>query len=316
MRLLFWTDPHLDEKPPLARSDSYCEDIFRKMEELAEIARTVDVSLLGGDLFHRTRPSAVSHRLVRRLIEFLRHWPTDLYAIAGNHDLPADGMDGIQRTPLGVVLEALKDGPVQLLDEPASFTDPALTIWPVHWQHDIDSRPDLYSVTKLSGTDFLVLVSHGMVMPPGGGWPFPAVGMDQIETEADVVLLGHMHWMTGAMEVNGTLFVGPGAIARTARSESELRRTVHAAVLELEKGKKPQVEFVPLKSMRPASEVFVWTEGPERPTGELFAGYVAALEVSMGLEGMSVEEVLAQLEKQADPAVVKLTREYLERSGL
>ena len=334
MRILFTTDWHLDERPPLARSDSYCEDLFRKIEELKELAQGVDITIMGGDFFHRTRPNDTSHRLVRRLIECLRNWPTQMYTLAGNHDLPSEGMEGLHRMPLGVILEALKDGPVQLLDKavtlyPSTISRRAaeaarqrpeiwqvLTLWPVNWCHDIDRRPDLYSAVKPSGTDFLVEVTHGMVMPPGGGWPFEAVSMDQIETEADVVLLGHMHWETGIHTVNGTIFAGPGAVSRTSRSESEVKRHPEALIVTLKQGEEPQFQEIPLKSVRPAEEVFVWQEEKAGADGSLFAGYVAALETGMNLEGLSVEEAVKAAEEKVDPEVMALTREYLGRAGL
>lgn len=331
MKLLFFTDLHLSERPPLARSDSYVDDLFAKLEELKELAGSVDVTVCGGDWLHWPRPNDTSHRLVRRLIECLRNWPTELYTCLGNHELPAEGMSGLRRMPIGVVLEALKDGPVQLLDEPRSVPrgtrsdSQAVTLAAVHWQHDIDGRPELYNVRKprsvLDSAQArqdvpLVLVTHGMVMPPGGGWPFPAVGMDQIETEADVVLLGHMHWVTGVHQVNGTWFAGPGAVARTSRSESEMTRQPSALIVMLERGKEPQFEEIPLKSARPAEEVFTYAGDGASQTEGLFAGYVAALETGMNLEGLTVEEAVAAAEAKVPSDVMELAKEYLERGGL
>ena len=332
MRLLFWTDLHLAERPPLARSLSYAEDLFAKVEEIKELAATCDISVFGGDLLHWPRPNDTSHRLVRRLIECLRDWPTTLYTLAGNHDLPSEGMEGLHRMPLGVILEALKDGPVQLLDGPVQFgpaqtadargdLGPVLILWPVNWQHDIDRRPELYRTPRRGeawpgGADFLVEVTHGMVMPPGGGWPFEAVGMDQIETEADVVLLGHMHWETGIHSVNGTMFAGPGAVSRTSRSESEVKRQPMAYVVELERGKEVSITKRTLESVRPAEEVFARQEEKAGADGSLFAGYVAALETGMNLEGLSVEEAVRAAEEKVEPEVMALTREYLGRAGL
>jgi DNA repair exonuclease SbcCD nuclease subunit len=322
MRLLFFTDLHLAERPPLARNDSYVEDLFAKLEELKGLAADCDVSVFGGDWLHWPRPTETSHRLVRRLIECLRDWPTELYTVAGNHDLPSEGMKGLHRMPLGVVLEALKDGPVQLLDEPERLSqgkDVDVMLWPVNWQHDIDRRPDLYSASKVPGTAFpafLVQVTHGMVMPPGGGWPFPAIGMDQIETEADVVLLGHMHWQTGVHQVNGTWFAGPGAIARTSRSESEMKRQPAALIVTLKRDAEPQFDEIQLKSARPAEEVFTYAGDGAAPTDGLFAGYVAALETGMNLEGLTVEEAVAAAEGKVPSDVMELAKEYLGRAGL
>jgi len=324
VRLLFWTDPHLAERPPLSRGAGYCDELFAKIMEIRSLAVDCDVTILGGDLWHWPRPPETSHRLVRRVIECLRDWPTPLYVVAGNHDLPPEGMEGLSRTPLGVVLEALKENsmPVELLGETVLRYDSSpvgarVQLTARHWSHHLDQHPELYAFpSRHPGADFAVLVSHGMVMPEGDGWPFPAVGMQQIETEADVVLLGHMHWRTGVHRVNGTLFAGPGAVARTSRSESEMKRRPAVLVLTLERGREPVFDFVELKSARPAAEVFVWRESSNALDGDLFAGYVAALEAGLNVEGLSVEEALATLELQARPAVVAKVREYLGRAGL
>ncbi len=339
MKLLFFSDLHLAERPPLARGESYVEDLFAKLEELREMAGDCHVTVFGGDLLHWPRPTETSHRLVRRLIELLRTWPVPLFLIAGNHDLPPEQLAGLSRTALGVVLEALRDSPVRLLDEDrvivfdmapgalrpvdpsGAISDPLrVQLSPAHWQHDIDQRPELYGLTRMPDVDFAVKVAHGMVMLPGGGWPFPATGMDQIPTVGmDAFLWGHTHWQTGVHCVNDTWFASPGAIARTARSPDERERHVMALIVTFERGHPltlASFQEVPLASMRPADDVFVWQEQGDRAASGLFAGYVAALESGLDVQGLSIEDALAALEKQAQPEVAKLAREYLEKAGL
>ena len=320
MRLLFFTDLHLAERPPLSRSQSYCDELFAKLEEIRGLAGACDMTVFGGDLFHPLRPQDTSHRLVRRVIECLREWPTHCAVVAGNHCQPQEGLEGLNRMPLGVVLEALKENsmPVELLGETVvGHGQLRVQLTARHWSHHLDKLPELYAIERHPAADFAVLVSHGMVMPEGEGWPFPAVGMDQIVTDADVVLLGHMHWRTGVHRVNGTLFVGPGAVARTSRTESELKRRPAVLVVTLERGREPVFDMIELRSARPAEEVFVWSDPSNALDGsEMFAGYVAALEAGLDVEGLSVEEALAGLEGQARAEVVAKVREYLGRAGL
>lgn len=315
VRLLFWTDLHIAERPPLARSDSYCEDLFAKLEELKVLAKSCDLTIMGGDWLHWPRPNDTSHRLVRRLIECLRNWPTTMYTCLGNHDVP-QGRETLHRMPLGVILEALKDGPVQLLDE---MEVDGVAFKAVHWSPEADQSPEPYRWRRSdSGLKARVQVTHGMVMPPGGGWPFEAVGMDQIDTDADLVLLGHTHWRVGDHRIHSTRYVGPGAVARTSRSESEMKRQPSALIVTVGAATPDGLSFeeIPLKSVRPAEEVFVWQEEKAGDAGSLFAGYVAALESGMNLEGLSVEEAVRAAEQKVPSDVMELTREYLGRAGL
>jgi len=311
MRLLFWTDPHLADRPPIARSSRYCDEIFEKINEIKDLARSVDLTILGGDLYHNPRPRDVSHALVRRTIEFLRDWPTDLLVVVGNHDQVPEQLAGLSRTPLGVVLEALAGSQVRLLNDEVCG---GVQLSAAHWSHDLDENPDLYQLQHHDKSSYAIKVVHGMCLPPGE-YPFPCVTMDQVQTGADIVLLGHMHWVTEPVRYNGTLFVGPGAIARTARAQY-VSDNVYVAILSLSNGCEPEVELRSLKSARPADEVFAWTEPRESPTAGLFAGYVAVLESGLDVGGLSVEDALAQVEAQAPEGVVKRTQEYLKEAGL
>lgn len=321
MRLLAFADAHIAERPPIARSESYTDDIFDKMSEVKILAADCDVSIFLGDLLHWPSPSATSHRLVRRLIEFLRDWPGRLLLVCGNHDLPSEGMAGLSRSALGVVLEALHGTNVQLLDDDVVLDvgfaglsrDARVQLSPAHWSASIDSDPGAYAMTRQSGVDVAIKIGHGMLMPPGE-YPFKCVTFPQIQTEADVVLVGHLHWATPPTTVNGTLFLGPGSIARTSRSPIEMKRQVQVAILGYAGGKLT-TEFVSLRSMRPAEEVFVWQEQREEP-GALLEGYVAVLESGLDVGGLSVEDALRDMEGRAPEGVAALARRYLVDAGL
>jgi DNA repair exonuclease SbcCD nuclease subunit len=317
MRILFSSDWHLGERPPLARGPSYPEDIFAKLAEVREIAGTADLSILGGDLLHWPHANAISHRLVRRLIEFLRSWPTDLLTIVGQHDLGPEGLDSIGRQPIGVVLEALRDGPLRWLSEDVVVDVGGLKLQlsPANWQPGMEDHPEWLGLARDPRADFAVKVAHSMVMRGEGGWPFPAVAMSQVPPGADVCLIGDTHWRTGVHQVNGCWFAGPGSVARTSRSVGEMERWPAVLVVTLEKGKEPAFEEIPLKSARPGKEVFAWSENLRAlENSELFAGYVTALETGLSLENLSLDEILRSLEEKADPEVVKLAREYLAQS--
>lgn len=312
MRLLFFTDAHLSDRPPVARSPAYCDEIFEKLEECREIAKGCDFSIFGGDLYHAPRPRDVSHALVRRTIEFFQGWPGPLGFVVGNHcgGVP-EGMAGLERTPLGVVLQAMDPSRVSLL---YSTRMGDVQFEAAHWDSEIDTNPGAYRMRKPGPPGVLnVKVVHEMCLPPGQ-YPFPTVTMDQIETEADLVLVAHMHWVTELVKYGSTEFVGPGAIARTARAEW-VSDKVYVAIVTFLDGK-AIIELRALESAKPASEVFVWAADPGVQRVGLFEGYVAVLEAGLDVGGLSVEDALARLEHQAPVGVVERTREYLREAGL
>ena len=314
MRLLFFTDTHLTERPPAARTSEYADDIFHKLEEIREIAATCDLSIFGGDLFHWPRPRETSHALVRRAIELFHDWPGLLRFVSGNHDQVAAGMSGYSRSPLSVVMEAM-DSSAGLLHD---MTYMGVHFDAAHWGADLDTDASRYQMQGVSHLDsvtsgYQVKVAHGMCMPPGE-YPFNCVTMDKIQTAADLVLLGHMHWTTPPMTFNGTMFVGPGSVSRTSKSESEARRQVQVLIVNLS-DRGIETEFIPLKTMRPSEDVFQWVEDRTSPTKGLLEGYVAVLESGLEVGGLSIDAVLAAMEKQAPEGVAERARQYLTDAG-
>lgn len=319
MRILFSSDWHLGERPPLARAPSYPEDVFAKLEEIRDLARGVDLSICGGDVLHWPRSNETPHRLVRRLIEFLREWPGELYTLVGQHDQGSEGLDSIGRQPIGVVLEALRDGPLQWLNEDLLIQRDGLCVQlsPANWQPGIEEHPEWLALDRDPRADFAVKVAHAMILRGEGGYPFPAIAMEQVPTAGiDVLLQADTHWRTKPQKVNGCWFAGPGSVSRTSRSVGEMERVPSVLIVTLEKGKEPAFEEVPLRSARPGKEVFAWSENLRAlENSELFAGYVTALETGLSLEHLSLDEILRSLEERADPEVVKVAREYLARAS-
>ncbi|KKK50306.1 hypothetical protein LCGC14_3126340, partial [marine sediment metagenome] len=124
------------------------------------------------------------------------------------------------------------------------------------------------------------------------------------------------HWETGIHSVNGTMFAGPGAVSRTSRSESEVKRQPMAYVVELERGKEVSITKRTLESVRPAEEVFARQEEKAGADGSLFAGYVAALETGMNLEGLSVEEAVRALDLVESGIIARKTYRELPQSAV
>lgn len=322
---MFFSDLHLAERPPLSRSQSYPDDIMAKLAEVKEIAATVDVSIFGGDLYHHPRPADTSHRLVRRTIEMLRDWPVPLYVVVGNHDQTPESMAGLGRTALGVVLEALKGTAVQLLGEDKVLTyedEPAVQLSPGHWTPSIDGDISALMMGPCRFTavpDFKVKAIHAMVMKAGADHPFRCVVAQDVHPDAHVVLCGHTHWETPAQVINGTLYVGPGSIARTSRSPGELERQVGVTILTLERDAEPRAEFVPLATMRPSADVFQWVENRNvaEAKDSLFEGYVATLETSLDVTGgASIEDGVQVMIDRAPVGVGEIALRYLREAGL
>lgn len=304
MKILYFSDAHWDTAQVAKRSGNFADDVEAKLKEIREIATTCDYTLFGGDLFHKHR---VAPELERRAIALFRDWP--LFVTVGNHDLPADGIAGFDRTSMAVLAEALPET-FHVVDT-AILGGAQLSI--THWSPALE--PDkpvfdlgLYACREAREEQTIIKVAHGMILPPGGGWPFPAVGMDEIDANGiDLYLCSHTHWRTDRVGI----FYGPGSVTRTARGQDH---TPSVAVITLGAPGKFEIEEIALKSARPYADVFPAVD-EAAPSGGLFTGYVSELERSGAVDTMTPEAALAQLAAAGtSPEVIEGARGYLKRA--
>lgn len=81
-------DVHLSDRAPASCTDTYLDDLFDLLRQVADKAAHVDGTIiLAGDVFHHKAPSRTSHATVMRLIDWARQALVPVYAVAGNHDL-------------------------------------------------------------------------------------------------------------------------------------------------------------------------------------------------------------------------------------
>ena len=108
MRLLFVGDVHMADRSPSKRDANYRDDIFRKLEEIVEIAAKskVDLVVFAGDLFHHKPPRDTTHRTVQQLIALMESFVVPVYVCVGNHDITEGRLESLEKQPLGVVATA------------------------------------------------------------------------------------------------------------------------------------------------------------------------------------------------------------------
>lgn len=338
MRMLYFTDTHWDSRQVAKRTGNYADDIEAKLLEIREIAKGCDVTLFGGDFGDRW---ALPNEILVRSVHLLREWPHDILWAMGNHDLPPEQERGLNRSALGVLHAAFDAGTVRLLTKDVVLgsidgffmgqdslpIQISATNWSAALDRD-DCDPAHYSMKRQPATVYGIKIAHGMVMPPGGGWPFPAIGMNQIDTTGiDLFLCAHTHWHTPERTFprpdGGTCtFYGPGSVARTSRSQDH-HPSVAVITIEPDRDKSSgdvihvgvAIEEIRLKSVRPHSEVFAATPDAETPGGDLFSGYVAELEQSGAVETMSPEQALEQIASAGvAKEIIEGARGYLRRA--
>ena len=102
-RLLFVGDVHVSDKAPSTRTDSYREDILKKLIEIGRLAAVVHAVVFVGDLFHSKQPRNTSHQTVQAVCRILQSYDCPVYIVPGNHDYAAKNHGSLSRHPLGTV---------------------------------------------------------------------------------------------------------------------------------------------------------------------------------------------------------------------
>ncbi len=332
-KILFCGDVHLSDRPPLGRVENYREQVLDKLEEIGKISNEeeVDAVCLLGDIYHSKRPMFTSHYLVQKVQEVLATYHGKVFILPGNHDQGPEGLDSLRRQPLGVLRETV----THILGwtsntftgghiDPTSGSLSPIGVYtlisrPYDAKRDLD--PAYYRLTdeeKLMPAP-RILVAHGSLVPKDDpNWAVEyhhyALPVEDIDTEGIALLVsGHIHEPFGPMMLTGgTTFLNPGSISRTSRKEINFTRT---PIVVLYNTALSTFTSIPLKSVLPASEVFVAPEEGGSVVTDEIREFADSLATGLSLEEVSVDQMLAGLSGVSEPAK-EIIREELEEAGV
>lgn len=262
-------DLHWRGSNPRARRDDYMEALSTKLTEIFNLShRYYAPVIIPGDIFDSP---TTAWRIVGLLIAKLKSCPTPILTIPGNHDIFGSNPDSAARTPYGLLelIGAIRD----VSNEPFAWksplgndswarvtgygyrasTDTAEGRWqfnaPTLEEHAENPSPGYVPVAK-------VHLGHANLMTDPPGHDMRHTLIDEVKTNADVIISGHYHPGFGIhRRGDGVLFINPGALARTAASASDLTRQVQVALLTIQEDGYCDAELIPLQSARPGDEV-------------------------------------------------------------
>jgi DNA repair protein SbcD/Mre11 len=292
MKILFVTDTHMRSSSPRYRVDDWYNTQFQELDEILEIAKNnkVDLILHGGDFLDKQK---VSHQLITDLMKHLKNSPVPIYTLLGNHGLEGYNHETVDNSGLGNLIEA---GIVNRLDTYVDTTK-QIVIKGYHTSLEI---PKSYTFGEQYKDYFKVAIAHQYIIPIES-LPFQYVHPNQVETDANLFLLGHWH-----SPFSYEKFHNPGSIARW--SIDSRKREPYVLIIECFPPFsliQPTITAVPLKS----SSLAQWnleavTEEREREM-ELNK-FVQSLENTQ-FESFDISEVVKQagLKQAVSPDIIK-----------
>jgi exonuclease SbcD len=245
MKILYFTDSHLRCGKPRYRVDDYYKSQFEELGEISNLVLEYDIDILlcGGDLLHDHPKS--SHELIRDLIGWAKYTNVPIYTIVGNHDMASYNTQTIGSSGIGVLFES--ETFIELTEK--VFEEEKIIIRGIHAKVQEDGygyefEPKYDGWTK-------IIVSHNYIIP-AESMPFEYMHPRNIQTNADLVLLGHYH-QPSDVTIGNTRFTNPGGIARWAVDEANNVPTV--LLIDINHGI-IKIEHIPLTCAKRGYEIF------------------------------------------------------------
>jgi hypothetical protein len=279
MRALIVNDPHLSDRPPSIRTETYAEDILTKLRYTADIAEMgrVDAVVWSGDIFHIKAPTRTSHALVQQVADVIREYHRPVFIVPGNHDVQNDRLESLDRQPLGVLFKAgayplVGEVSVKVRTDTFTVRQSIFGIpWLADWKRDLPRYMELWR--KSSAT---LMVAHAPIVPPGVTKPYEVIDAADwaamMQPHKGDVAYGHMHDADGAYEVVNDIlewqavFCNYGAVSRGSLHESSMTRVPTVALYSTERI--PDAELLTLDN--PLEATFRPIVVPYRPADEVF----------------------------------------------
>lgn len=307
VKLLFFSDPHNSDTPPLMRRQGYRDEILEKQAFIIPHAKKADVTIIGGDVFHQKKAHKISHYLISRLMEIYSEYGLT-YIIPGNHDFDMHPSE-IAHNPLGIigrlpnvkVLHGLWANGIMGMDlffkglgdcEQEKSLVELLHAWE---KEQADIQKDR------SAVPYSIAVIHDAVTKKE--YPYPTIPFDDIARFADLFFFGHLHdWQ----ELGGKV-VAPGALSRGVLKRDSVDRSVGFAWVEVDTEARQHVIKGYKIPVKPSTEVFKIgekiAEENIRERVEQFLDYLKEFDIS--LSTTSVAQIMKKLEKMNLPLEVK-----------
>jgi len=261
-------DLHFRIENPRNRKDIYYISLLGKLEEACILAKDHDAYavIIPGDIFDSANVGLSTIIELAFSIKRLQDaYGVSILAISGNHDLPAGNKAALSRTPYGVLtkLEYLLD----IEKNPHIFSgNVGVSGCGFNFETDTEegvyqfNAPDCgYQTAKgfiLDKDSLRIHVVHSMLLASAPTFPMRHTLINQVETNADIIISGHYHEGFGIIRrKDGKLFINPGALCRLSASKAEMERAVQVALLTIRSKTDFDAKLIPLQSAQPAQEV-------------------------------------------------------------
>jgi len=241
----FFTDNHLRGNNSANRLGNYYQNSIAKLEEILSIAKLnkSPFVLCGGDLLDSP---IISLTICDEIIDLIEKNGIPIYTLVGNHPLIGHNWKLSEATTLAHIIR--RTDFIKKLD---IFEDDNIIIKGFDYEHGIEEN--ILNDGLILGKEtkkWKIAIVHAFITPKPFLPQVLHVCVDDINTDFDLVLMGHYHHPWSKI-INEVKFINPGCIGRLKIDEADIEPSI--VLLDTEKR---ETEIVKLKSAKPKEEVF------------------------------------------------------------
>lgn len=244
-KFAFFTDSHLAGENPRHRIDDFPRALVEKQREVYATAEAegCDFVTFGGDWFNYYR--VFNYDLIGDSMDIVCGSKLKTYMVVGEHDIYGHNMETYKTSTLAFVVR--KCGMMNILWEPIKVAGVTL-----YGKHEPDKMVDALAV-PIDPNEVNIMVCHELITCNAA--PFDMINTKDLRnTGYDLIVSGDLHDGYPVHQVDGTWFCNPGSLAR--RTTADVGRWPQMAIISIEKGQPPQIEYRRLKCGKPGHEVF------------------------------------------------------------
>lgn len=291
-------DNHIDNRNPTSRCDNYMEACLAELEECLLIAQEREVDYIGflGDIFHRREPDGECRN---RVMECLKKNDRRKFVAVGNHDT-GHHLQNLPKSALGSLIVA---GLIEYTDFCKEFS--------LGFAHFSATVHKDISSGLMTGHPAVVWMAHASIVLSPFHEDYVLLEEAPLNPECKLLLCGHIHGPISRRRGDGVEFINPGSIGRPAASKENMGRRPGPLYYEYTLGGElVKTEQIPLRSAKPAEEVFRMDQiaGSKitKTKAREFMKQVMQVSTMPHGEDKYTRIIRSGKEKQIDDAVLKL----------
>jgi len=252
VKILFFTDLHLRRTPPRWRKDNYALALLKKLEFIVNLANDKDCDRVyfGGDFVDSPMASiALVNQAVDKL-EALTRSGIEFTVAFGQHDEQGNTPQGVEAS-VASLLYRIPNNDLPPMTKGSDFLFGDTIV--IHYKNNLlDALHNGWLKTiDYEMTPASILVIHTMLTPSPVPWPH--IQIDDVVSQAKIVLSGDYHPGFPPTLSNGTWFINPGAIARTTVADAN--KIPKVAIINTDKLPDNPAEYIEI-GCAPAHEAF------------------------------------------------------------